>query len=83
MKRPMTREEKFAFAKAMTFACIFLFLLFYGIDKLMDHDRNKMLAFIAKCEAGGNHAVMRTVDSGACYAGPAPVLVERYNYEFK
>ena len=57
-------------------------LVFCGAYFLLEHDRSKMMAFVAKCEAAGNHAVFQNVDNGACFEGPAPKMIERYN-EFK
>jgi len=82
MNRELTLDEKKSIGKSLVFGALIIALMFWGIYLVMEHERNDVVAFIAKCEAGGNHAVFRNLDNGACFEGPAPKLIERYN-EFK
>lgn len=79
MNRELTRDEKKSIGKGLVFVCLITALMFWGLYLVMEHDRNRMMAFVAKCEAGGNHAEFRNVDNGACFEGPQPKIIERYN----
>lgn len=74
----LTYDEKNAIARGTALVVFLLGLMFLGVYYLLEYDRNKMLAFIAKCEAAGNHTEFRNMDNGACFEGPQPKLVERY-----